>query len=154
MFSNNTIFMNVFLIDDNTIRFPTSDLLIFTLHFLFLSSELVNDSNVQFLDQDDDDDPDTELYLTQPFACGTAFAVSVLDSLMSTVSDFKTTQFLFLDQDGNNDTTQPFACKTAFTVSGLDFLMFTVSAIRTTLLLYLDSIVALQAYKTTFAYRL
>ncbi|XP_013138750.1 PREDICTED: calcium-activated potassium channel slowpoke [Papilio polytes] len=47
-------------------------------------AELVNDSNVQFLDQDDDDDPDTELYLTQPFACGTAFAVSVLDSLMST----------------------------------------------------------------------
>ena len=50
-----------------------------------LITELVNDSNVQFLDQDDDDDPDTELYLTQPFACGTAFAVSVLDSLMSTV---------------------------------------------------------------------
>lgn len=47
---------------------------------------LVNDTNVQFLDQDDDDDPDTELYLTQPFACGTAFAVSVLDSLMSAVS--------------------------------------------------------------------
>ena len=46
----------------------------------------MNDSNVQFLDQDDDDDPDTELYLTQPFACGTAFAISVLDSLMSTVS--------------------------------------------------------------------
>lgn len=52
---------------------------------LFHFTELVNDSNVQFLDQDDDDDPDTELYLTQPFACGTAFAVSVLDSLMSTV---------------------------------------------------------------------
>ena len=51
-------------------------------------TELVNDSNVQFLDQDDDDDPDTELYLTQPFACGTAFAVSVLDSLMSTVTKF------------------------------------------------------------------
>ena len=43
---------------------------------------------MQFLDQDDDDDPDTELYMTQPFACGTAFAVSVLDSLMSTVRDF------------------------------------------------------------------
>ena len=52
------------------------------LNFLFAA----NDSNVQFLDQDDDDDPDTELYMTQPFACGTAFAVSVLDSLMSTVS--------------------------------------------------------------------
>ncbi len=51
-------------------------------------TELVNDSNVQFLDQDDDDDPDTELYLTQPFACGTAFAVSVLDSLMSTVRNY------------------------------------------------------------------
>ncbi|XP_062330902.1 calcium-activated potassium channel subunit alpha-1a-like isoform X11 [Osmerus eperlanus] len=50
---------------------------------LQMITELVNDSNVQFLDQDDDDDPDTELYLTQPFACGTAFAVSVLDSLMS-----------------------------------------------------------------------
>jgi len=48
-------------------------------------TELVNDSNVQFIDpDDDDDDPDTELYLTQPFACGTAFAVSVLDSLMAT----------------------------------------------------------------------
>ena len=45
------------------------------------------------LDQDDDDDPDTELYLTQPFACGTAFAVSVLDSLMSTVSMIKYTIF-------------------------------------------------------------
>uniref|UniRef100_A0A4W4HR14 BK channel n=1 Tax=Electrophorus electricus TaxID=8005 RepID=A0A4W4HR14_ELEEL len=44
---------------------------------------IVNDGNVQYLDQDDDDDPDTELYLTQPFACGAAFAVSVLDSLMS-----------------------------------------------------------------------
>lgn len=55
-------------------------------NYLVAIPELVNDSNVQFLDQDDDDDPDTELYLTQPFACGTAFAVSVLDSLMSTVS--------------------------------------------------------------------
>merc|ERR1719362_1078375 len=47
-------------------------------------TELVNDSNVQFLDQDDDDDPDTELYLTEPFACGAAFAVSVLDAMIST----------------------------------------------------------------------
>lgn len=30
-----------------------------------LITELTNDTNVQFLDQDDDDDPDTELYLTQ-----------------------------------------------------------------------------------------
>ena len=62
-----------------------------------MNLELVNDSNVQFLDQDDDDDPDTDLYLTQPFACGTAFAVSVLDSLMSTVtiSKFQFRSFRF-----------------------------------------------------------
>lgn len=45
---------------------------------------VVNDSNVQFLETDDEDSPDTELYLAQPFACGTAFAISVLDSIMST----------------------------------------------------------------------
>lgn len=45
-----------------------------------------NDQNVQFLDQDDEDSPDTQLYMTQPFSCGTVFTVSVLDSLVSTVS--------------------------------------------------------------------
>ncbi len=44
------------------------------------------DSNVQFLDQDDEDDPNNELYVSQPFACGTAFAISVLDCIMSTVN--------------------------------------------------------------------
>lgn len=73
-------------------------------------TELVNDSNVQFLDQDDDDDPDTELYLTQPFACGTAFAVSVLDSLMSTVS----TPPKFLSNIVENRTNDNFECITVF----------------------------------------
>ena len=41
---------------------------------------------MQYLDIDDEDDDDLELYLTQPFACGTAFIVSMLDSLMSAVS--------------------------------------------------------------------
>lgn len=49
----------------------------------FLRSNLENDTNVVFLDQDDDDDPNIDLYMTQPFACGTSFAISVLDSLMS-----------------------------------------------------------------------
>ena len=57
---------------------------------IYLSISLLmfsaNDYNVQFLDQDDEDDPETPLYMTQPFACGRAFAASVLDSLMSTVS--------------------------------------------------------------------
>ena len=51
-------------------------------------SELECDTNVQFLDIEDEDTPDAELYLSQPFACGTAFVTSVLDSLMSTVSLF------------------------------------------------------------------
>ena len=38
-----------------------------------------------FLDQDDEDDPDLPLYLSQPFACGQAFAASLLDNLMSAV---------------------------------------------------------------------
>jgi len=47
-------------------------------------TELRVDSNVQFLDQDDEDDPNTELYMSLPFACGNAFAISVLDCIMST----------------------------------------------------------------------
>eukprot|EP00794_Sanderia_malayensis_P012086 gene12086-13331_t len=47
-------------------------------------TELVCDSNAMYLDQDDmniyDDDG---IYLTQPYACGSAFTVSVLDSLVS-----------------------------------------------------------------------
>ncbi|EDV25463.1 uncharacterized protein TRIADDRAFT_23687, partial [Trichoplax adhaerens] len=47
--------------------------------------DLVNGDNVEFVDDDDDDDPDLEVHLTQPFACGTAFASTVLDSLTSMV---------------------------------------------------------------------
>lgn len=47
-------------------------------------TELVCDSNAMYIDQDDmniyDDDG---IFLTQPYACGSAFTVSVLDSLVS-----------------------------------------------------------------------
>ena len=36
------------------------------------------------LDADCDDDPDAEFYATTPFACGQAFSVSVLDSILAT----------------------------------------------------------------------
>lgn len=58
---------------------------VFVFCFLFLCV-VAFDQNVQYLDIDDEDDDDLELYLTQPFACGTAFTVSMLDSLMSAVS--------------------------------------------------------------------
>lgn len=82
----------------------------------------VNDSNVQFLDQDDDDDPDTELYLTQPFACGTAFAVSVLDSLMSAVSSqtrhtLSVGVFLFFFSKPKNHLSASYILHTHFIIS-------------------------------------
>ncbi|XP_060712469.1 calcium-activated potassium channel subunit alpha-1-like [Hemiscyllium ocellatum] len=45
---------------------------------------LVHDSNVHFLDQEDRDDPNTDLYLTQPYASGCVFASNILNSLMCT----------------------------------------------------------------------
>lgn len=42
------------------------------------------DSNVQFLDHDEKDKTYTDLYMTLPFACGNAFAISVLDCIVST----------------------------------------------------------------------
>ncbi|VDN10025.1 unnamed protein product, partial [Dibothriocephalus latus] len=53
-------------------------------HTIPMATELSFDMNVQFLDQEDEDDESGELFMTQPFACGTAFTISVLDSLMST----------------------------------------------------------------------
>ena len=64
-------------------------------------TEMVNDSNIQYLNPDDDDEPGVELYVTQvfssgvsfscwiysifqAFATGTCLAVSVLDSILST----------------------------------------------------------------------
>jgi len=53
----------------------------------FLLYRTVCDSNAMYIDQDDmniyDDDG---IFLTQPYACGSAFTVSVLDSLVSAVS--------------------------------------------------------------------
>ena len=52
---------------------------------LLLSS--VFDNNVQYLDDEDEDEDGIGFYETQPFACGHAFTVSVLDSLMTAVSN-------------------------------------------------------------------
>lgn len=46
-------------------------------------TELVFDTNVQYLDDEDEDEDGIGFYETQPFACGHAFTVSVLDSLMT-----------------------------------------------------------------------
>jgi len=68
----------------NLINPENSSVKCFSTTHVPMLTELRVDSNVQFLDQDDEDDPSTELYMSLPFACGNAFAISVLDCIMST----------------------------------------------------------------------
>ncbi len=78
---------------------PTVSVSLFTCKFRRLVVWFAEiDSNVAFLDQDDDDDPDLPLYLTHPFASGSAVAASCLDSLMSAVSCSDGQLSPFLDQ--------------------------------------------------------
>lgn len=69
-------------------------------------TELANDLNVQFLDQDDDDDPETPLYMTQPFASGRTFVASVLDTLMITAYFNRETLSLIRNFVNGGDTRQ------------------------------------------------
>ena len=48
-------------------------------------TDLLQESNVQFLDIGDDDEPDERIYKAQPFACGEAFSASMFDSVTSSV---------------------------------------------------------------------
>ncbi len=48
-------------------------------------TDLLQESNVQFLDIGDDDKPDERIYKAQPFACGEAFSASMFDSVTSSV---------------------------------------------------------------------
>ena len=48
-------------------------------------TDLVLDSNVQFLDIGDEDKPDERIYETQLFACGEAFSSSMFDSVTSSM---------------------------------------------------------------------
>lgn len=44
-------------------------------------TDLIQESNVQFLDISDEDELDERIYKAQPFACGEAFATSMFDSV-------------------------------------------------------------------------
>jgi hypothetical protein len=48
-------------------------------------TDLGNDSNVEFLDQTDEDDPNSSLFETQAFALGNAISSSIADSTVSSV---------------------------------------------------------------------
>lgn len=57
-------------------------------------TDLIEESNVQFLDIEDEDEDDGHIYIAQPFACGEAFAASLFDSITS--STFHSPGILFL----------------------------------------------------------
>ena len=57
-------------------------------------TDLIEESNVQFLDIEDEDDDEGHIYSAQPFACGEAFAASLFDSITS--STFHSPGILFL----------------------------------------------------------
>ena len=57
-------------------------------------TDLIEESNVQFLDIEDEDEDDGHIYTAQPFACGEAFAASLFDSITS--STFHSPGILFL----------------------------------------------------------
>lgn len=46
-------------------------------------TDLIEESNVQFLDIEDVDSEDGRIFIAQPFACGEAFAASLFDSITS-----------------------------------------------------------------------
>ena len=60
-------------------------------------ADLRQESNVQFLDFGDEDEPDERIYKAQPFACGEAFSVSMMDSVTS--SAFHSPGTLYLVED-------------------------------------------------------
>ena len=60
-------------------------------------TDLRQESNVQFLDFGDEDEPDERIYKAQPFACGEAFSISMFDSITS--SAFHGPGTLYLVED-------------------------------------------------------
>ena len=60
-------------------------------------TDLREESNVQFLDFGDEDEPDERIYKAQPFACGEAFSVSMMDSVTS--SAFHSPGTIYLIED-------------------------------------------------------
>ena len=52
---------------------------------ILIITDLKLESNVQFLDFGDEDEPDERIYKAQPFACGEAFSASLFDSVTSSV---------------------------------------------------------------------
>ena len=69
-------------------------------------TDLRQESNVQFLDFGDEDEPDERIYKAQPFACGEAFSVTMLDSVTSSAFHSPGTVYLIEDLIGKRTFSQ------------------------------------------------
>lgn len=74
-------------------------------------TDLRQESNVQFLDFGDEDEPDERIYKAQPFACGEAFSVSMMDSVTS--SAFHSPGTIYLVEDLIQASTTKTSCHVA-----------------------------------------
>ena len=73
---------------------------------LLVITDLRQESNVQFLDFGDEDEPDERIYKAQPFACGEAFSASMLDSVTSSAFHSPGTVYLVEDLIGRRTYSQ------------------------------------------------
>ena len=73
---------------------------------ILIITDLKLESNVQFLDFGDEDEPDERIYKAQPFACGEAFSVSMLDSVTSSAFHSPGTVYLIEDLIGRRTVSQ------------------------------------------------
>ena len=69
-------------------------------------TDLRQESNVQFLDFGDEDEPDERIYKAQPFACGEAFSVTMIDSVTSSAFHSPGTVYLIEDLIGRRACSQ------------------------------------------------
>ncbi len=75
-------------------------------------TDLIQESNVQFLDISDEDDADARVYMAQPFACGEAFATSMFDSVTTAAFHSPGTLYLVEKLVGSSTSTSTHRCTT------------------------------------------
>ena len=73
---------------------------------VLIITDLRQESNVQFLDFGDEDEPDERIYKAQPFACGEAFSISMFDSVTSSTFHNPGTLYLIEDLIGRRTQSQ------------------------------------------------
>ena len=79
---------------------------------VLIITDLIQESNVQFLDISDEDDADARVYMAQPFACGEAFATSMFDSVTTAAFHSPGTLYLVENLISSSSWTVKNRCRT------------------------------------------